>query len=100
MMIIFPRADPQLFDERKQTELVRFSEWRRPRILRLHPVVRAIVLDREGVMEMGNGSNIPRIACHGTRDKGLFVVNEAGDNHFYELLWKLGDWARTRGRSL
>jgi len=51
-------------------------------------------------MEVGDGSNVPRIAGHGTRDKGAFIVNEVGDNHFYELLWELGDWARACGRGL
>jgi len=58
-VIAQPHADPQLFNKRKQTELVRFSEWRRPRVLHVVPGVVAIVFCREGVMEEGDGSNVP-----------------------------------------
>jgi len=44
---------------------------------------------------MGDGSNVPRAACHGAHKEAACVVNEVGDNHFYELLWELGDSGRT-----
>jgi len=45
-------------------------------------------------MEMWDGSNIPRVACHGAREEGVGVVNEVGDDHLYKVLWELGDLGR------
>jgi len=51
-------TDPELFDERKQTELVRFPEWPGPHVL---PVSLAGdgVIGCEGVMKVGDGSDVP-----------------------------------------
>ena len=100
IMIKGVQADPEQFDERKQTELVRSLERPGPQ-MRLVPLVPEVaVLCREGVMKMGDGDDVPRVACHGTCEEGGGVVNEVGHDHFYEVLWELGDWGRTFRRFL
>jgi len=55
---------------------------------------------REGVMDMADGHNVPRVACQGACEKAALVVDEAGDNHFYDVLWEFGNWGRKFGRCL
>jgi hypothetical protein len=53
-----------------------------------------IVVGREGVMEMWDGSNIPRVTCRGARQKSALVVNEVrdnqGDHHRPNYPWNPG----------
>ena len=53
------------------------------------------IVGREGVMEIGDGGNVPRETCHGARQEGARIVNEVGDDRFHKLLRELGDWGRT-----
>ena len=53
---------------------------------------------REGVVKMGDGCDIPRVAGHGARKEGESDINEVGDNQIDELLRKPGDWGRAQGR--
>jgi hypothetical protein len=57
-----------------------------------HPQEKIFMADREGVVKMGDSSNVPRVAGHGTCQEGGGVVNEVGDNCFHEFLWEPGDW--------
>jgi hypothetical protein len=41
-------------------------------------------------MKLGDGSNIPRVTCHGACEEGACVVSEVGDNQVHELLRELG----------
>jgi len=50
-----------------------------------------VFLGREGVMEIGDGSCVPRVAGHGTCQETVFVVNKAGDDHFHKLSRELGE---------
>lgn len=58
------------------------------------------VVGCEGVMEMGDSSDVPRVTCHGARQEAVRVVNEVGDDNFDDILWELGDWRRRCGRCL
>ena len=82
------KANPESFDEWKQTELVQFLERSGPPVLPAR--VEVVVIGCNGVMKIGDGSNVPRVTCHGARKEAARVVNEVGDNHFYEHLWELG----------
>lgn len=55
-----------------------------------------LFVNREGVMEIGDGSRVPRVTGHGARQKAVFVVDEVGDDHSHKLLWELGNWGRRR----
>jgi len=86
-----PHAYLESFDERKQTKLVRFFERPWPRVV---PVARVgmVVVDREGVMKLGDSGDVPRVTCRGARKEATRVVNDEGDDHFHDILRKLGDW--------
>ena len=60
----------------------------------------AIVVGREGVMKMGDGSNVPRVKCHGKFQETGRLVDEIGENGFDKILREIGDWGRTRGECL
>ena len=51
-------------------------------------------------MEVGDSSNVPRVACRGTRQEGAGVVDEVGNDDLYKFLRKLGDWGPAYGRRL
>jgi hypothetical protein len=53
-----------------------------------------MVVGREGVMKMGDGSDVPRITCRGAYQEGVLVVNEVGDNQFHEILREIEDRGR------
>ena len=89
------RADTESLDERKQTEVVRVSDWPRPHKFPPVPGGETDVC-REGMVRVGGGCDIPRVAGHGERKEGEDVVDEIGDNHFHELLGKRGDWGRAQ----
>jgi len=55
---------------------------------------------RDGVVEMGDCSDIPRVACHGACEEGGGVVNEVGNDHFDEVLREFCDWGRAIRRCL
>jgi hypothetical protein len=74
-----PQTNSELFDEWKQTKLVRFSEWSRPEALLTTLVAFVMIVGREGMMKMGDGGNVP---CQ----EGALVVNQVGDDLFHELL--------------
>ena len=42
----------------------------------------------EGVMEMGNGDNVPGVTGHSACVKTVHIVGEVGDDHFNDLLGK------------
>ena len=42
-------------------------------------------------MEMGGGSDIPRVTCHGACQESACVVNEVGEDYFDKILRELGD---------
>ena len=52
----------------------------------------AIVFSCEGVVEMRDGGDIPRVTGQGTCKEGVGVTNQVGDDQFHELLRKTGDW--------
>lgn len=83
-------ADPESFDERKQTKLVRFLEWHRPPAVPFGPVADE-VFGREGVMEVGDSGDVPRVAGHGACQEKARVVNKVGYNRFHGLLRELVD---------
>jgi hypothetical protein len=58
-----------------------------------------LVVGREGVMEMMDGGDVPRVTCQGARQEAACVINEVGDNLFHEFLREFGD-GRTCGRHL
>ena len=93
---VMTRTDPDPFDEWEQTKLVRFSERSGPKVFSQGD----IVIDREGVMEMGDSSNVPRVACQGTRQEGGGIVDEVGNDDLYKFLRKLGDWRPACGRRI
>ena len=94
------QADSKSFDERKQTEPVRVSEWPRPIVLLVRPGYGLFIVGCKGVMEMGDSSNVPWIRCQGACKEGVNVVDEAGSDHFHKFLRKLSDWGRACGRCL
>ena len=47
-------------------------------------------------MEMGEGCDVPRVACQGARQEGGHVVDKVGEYHFDDILRKLGIWGRKR----
>ena len=58
------------------------------------------LIDREGVVKMGDDGDVPRVAGHGACQEGGGVVNEVGDNCFHKVLREPGDWRRMWGRCL
>ena len=54
-----------------------------------------LVVGRKGVMKIGDGSNVPRVACHGAHEEAMRVVDEVENDHIYQLSRELGDWGRT-----
>jgi len=79
--VMIPQADPKSLDKRKQTKIVRSVEWHRPFVF----LVALIVVGCEGVMKVRDGSIVPQVACHGTRQEAAHVVNEVEDDHFNKL---------------
>ena len=57
-------------------------------------VAEVIVVSCEGVMKVGDGSDVPRVACRGACQEGARVANEVGDNQSHELLRELGNWGQ------
>ena len=51
-------------------------------------------------MKIGDGSNVPRITCHGARQEAARVVNEVGEDRFDKILRELGDWGWSCSRCL
>ena len=43
-------------------------------------------------MKMGDSCDIQRVASDGTCAESEEVVDEVGDDQFYEFSWKPGDW--------
>ena len=44
------------------------------------------VVGREGVVKIGDGGNVPRVACNGACQEAARVVNEVGGDQFHKLL--------------
>ena len=49
------------------------------------------VVGCEGMVKMGDDSNVPRVTCQGACRWGADVVDEVGNDHSHKLFWKLGD---------
>ena len=77
-------VDPELLDQRKQTQRVSAPKGVGPRKFsrRVH------LMNGEGVVEMGNGGDIPGVAGHGACAKSAIVVDKIGDDIFDNLLGK------------
>ena len=58
----------------------------------LTPWEGTVVVGCEGMMEIGDGDDVPRVTRRGTRHEATFVINKVGDNKFHELMRELGDW--------
>ena len=80
--------------------MVRISEWTGPTVLAVRPGYVLTVVGRKGVMEIGDGSNVPRVTCQGACKEGVGVVEEVRNNRCHKFLRKLGDWGPARGRRL
>ena len=78
-------TDPELFDQGKQTKFVHVREWHRPRKFLVSEELAIIEWSEKGVMELGNGSDVPGVAGQGTRAETWDVVDEWGDDHFDDL---------------
>ena len=50
----------------------------------------------EGVMEVGNGGDVPGVAGQGACEETASVIDEMVDDHFNDLLGKFGGRRRTR----
>jgi len=48
----------------------------------------------EGLVEMRDGGDVPRVAGQGTRAETVGVIGKMGNDHFDELQGKLGDRGR------
>jgi len=46
-----------------------------------------MIIDRERVVEVGDSSDIPRVARHGACEEGGSVVSEVGDDDLNDVLW-------------
>jgi len=81
-------AVTESLDERKQAEVVYVLERPWPPDF---PGTQAV--GREGVVEMRDSCDVPRVASHGTYvEHGGSVAGGVGDDKFHEFLWKPGDW--------
>jgi hypothetical protein len=78
-------ADPEPFDKWKQTEIVCVSKWFRPSILGYARRKLIRVVGGEGVMKMGYGGDVPRVAGQGTCNESAEIVSEVGDDDFYHF---------------
>ena len=56
------------------------------------------VVSREGVVKVGDGCDVPRVAGHGAHKESAGVADE--EVQFCELLRKLGDWGCVCGGCL
>jgi hypothetical protein len=84
-----PSVDLELLDQRKQTESVHDPERSGP--YGFPVLARDPGSSDEGVMEMGNGGNVPGVTGQGAREETARIVDEMGDDHFDDLLGKPGD---------
>ena len=85
------QADPKSLDQRKEAKFVRFFEWPGPKVLLALAVV-VHVVGCKGVVKMGDGGDIPRVAGQGAREQGGCVVDEVRENFLYKFLREPGDW--------
>ena len=78
-MAVPPSVDMELFDQGKQTKFVHAPEWLRPL---KSPVYAPEIIEwgDNGVIEMGNGGEVPGVAGQGACEQGSLVVC-LGDNH-------------------
>ena len=89
-LAIKAQTDTESLDEWKQPEVVRLLERCRPPAP-LVPVVGCQIIGDEGVVKMGEGGDIPRIAGQGACQDGVGVVNEVGENCVHKFSRKLGN---------
>ena len=68
--------DVELPDQGKQTEPVHAPEWNRPSELS----AKEAVTNDEGMMEMGNGGDVPGVTGQGARTETVFVVEMCEDD--------------------
>ena len=78
-------TDPELFYQGEQTKFVHVREWHSPRksLVSEEPVI--IGWSEKGMVELGNGSDVPGVAGQGTRTEPWDVVDELGNDHFDDL---------------
>ena len=84
--------DLELLDKGKQTEFVRDPERSGP----CGFLVQApgVASSDKGVMEVGNGCDVPGVTGQGACAETPPVVHEMGDDHFDDLAGKSGDLGR------
>ena len=90
---MFP-ADLQFFYQGKQTELVKVPEWFGPYMIRV--CVFAPGWHGKGVVEMGDGSDVPGITGQGACDETARVIDKMGNDKLDDLRWEPcgRGWAR------
>lgn len=57
-------------------------------------------IDREGVVKMGYGSEVPRVTSHRARDESVDIIDEVKYDDLQEFLRKTCDWGRVWGGCL
>jgi len=87
--------DLNLFDQGKQTKFVHFPERLGPVKSLLH--VHITGWSDEGVMEMGDGGDVPGVIGQGACKETAYVTYET-DNRVYDLLGEPGDRRRAGRR--
>ena len=85
-MVVELLSDVELPDQGKQTKPMHAQEWNRPSGF---SVKRAVTHD-EGVMEMGNGGDVPGVAGQGACAETVFVVDEMCEDDVDDILGKPG----------
>lgn len=58
----------------------------------LVPCVERRPIDRQGVMKMGYDGDVPRVASHRARDKGVKVFDKVRDDDLQEFVGKPCNW--------
>jgi hypothetical protein len=91
-------VDLELLDQGKQTQSVHDSERSGPYGFLVQ--ARGIGSSDKGVMEMGNGDDVPGVTGQGACAETAPVVDKMLDDHFDDLLGKLGDGGRGCCRGL
>ena len=84
-----PSVNLELLYQRKQTESAHDPERSGPYGFPF--LARGPGSSDEGVMEMGNGGDVPGVTGQGACAETARIVDEMGDDHFDDLLGKPGD---------
>ena len=75
-------GDPEFLDQGKQTKVMHVQECSGPPG---SPLYKTRECDGKGVMDVRNGSGVPRATGQGACEESESVIDEVGDDHFNDL---------------